>query len=192
MKKQPEITDATRNAFIDAFIKLYSQKPIEKISIRELTEVAGYNRTTFYHYFEDIYSLYRYIEDFVFSQIKRRVTKNAKRSNFEQEFIATFKQTYDEWKPYLTVLLDDANIARFTGHVKGEMLRELKSNFNLPENSIKVDYLLEFHLSAMLSVISRWVKNQQDMTSEELAALLREMLTNGVLPLMTKYSLDHV
>ena len=36
MKKQPEITDKTRQAFIEVFCELYSQKPIEKISIQEI------------------------------------------------------------------------------------------------------------------------------------------------------------
>jgi hypothetical protein len=38
MRKQSEITDKTRQALIDAFCLLYSQKPIKKISIQEITK----------------------------------------------------------------------------------------------------------------------------------------------------------
>ena len=34
--------------FLTAFWKLYEKKELEKISIRELCQTAGYNRTTFY------------------------------------------------------------------------------------------------------------------------------------------------
>lgn len=47
----------TQSDFIAAFWILYTAKKIEKISIRELCELAGYNRTTFYAHFKDIYDL---------------------------------------------------------------------------------------------------------------------------------------
>lgn len=72
MKKQVEITAATRNAFLDAFCTLYKRKPIEKITIQELTDKAGYNRSTFYQYFKDIYGLLTYIEDNVIMLIKEK------------------------------------------------------------------------------------------------------------------------
>ena len=46
MKKQPHITEQTKNNLRIAFWSLYAQKPIEKISIKEITELAGYNRGT--------------------------------------------------------------------------------------------------------------------------------------------------
>ena len=48
MKKQPEITDATRESFVNAFFQLAKAKSINRITIREITTLAGYNRTTFY------------------------------------------------------------------------------------------------------------------------------------------------
>ncbi|MBQ8625170.1 MAG: TetR/AcrR family transcriptional regulator [Agathobacter sp.] len=49
MKKQPEITDATRQAFIDVFCEYYLERPIEKITVKEISEKAGYSRVTFYN-----------------------------------------------------------------------------------------------------------------------------------------------
>ena len=48
---------STKGNFITAFWQLYEDKRIEKISIRELCQVAGYNRATFYAHFKDIYDL---------------------------------------------------------------------------------------------------------------------------------------
>lgn len=63
MNKQPEKTDATREAFITAFFRLAEIKNIYKITIKEITNLAGYNRTTFYRYFEDVFELIEYAED---------------------------------------------------------------------------------------------------------------------------------
>lgn len=51
-------TDQTKSDILEAFWRLYAQKPLDKITIRELTEVAGYNRGTFYLHYQDIYDLF--------------------------------------------------------------------------------------------------------------------------------------
>ena len=38
MKKQPEITEATRKDFIYAFCECYKESPIEKITVKEISE----------------------------------------------------------------------------------------------------------------------------------------------------------
>jgi hypothetical protein len=47
MKKHPEITDATRQAFVGAFLKLGRKKPIERISVKELSEGRGVQQDHF-------------------------------------------------------------------------------------------------------------------------------------------------
>ena len=63
MAKRPHITETTRKNLIDAFWKLYQTKPIERISVREITDIAGYNRGTFYLYFKDVHDVLEQIED---------------------------------------------------------------------------------------------------------------------------------
>lgn len=58
MKKQPQITEQTKACLREAFWTLYTKKPIEKISIKEITDLAGYNRGTFYLYYKDVYDLF--------------------------------------------------------------------------------------------------------------------------------------
>ena len=55
MKNNTEIISKTKQDLIDAFWCLYCEKRIEKITIKEITVKAGYNRSTFYEYFTDIY-----------------------------------------------------------------------------------------------------------------------------------------
>ena len=69
MKKQPHITEQTKNNLRIAFWSLYAQKPIEKISIKEITELAGYNRGTFYLYYNDVYDLLHQIEEEILGKI---------------------------------------------------------------------------------------------------------------------------
>ena len=47
----------TRNSIIDAFIQLRAKKPLEKITVRELTDMADLNRGTFYLHYKDVFDL---------------------------------------------------------------------------------------------------------------------------------------
>ncbi len=49
------------------------KKDINKISIGELCRLAGYNRTTFYVYYKDIYDLLNKAVDSIFMPIKEEI-----------------------------------------------------------------------------------------------------------------------
>ncbi|MDD3219867.1 MAG: TetR/AcrR family transcriptional regulator [Lachnospiraceae bacterium] len=53
----------TRQNIINAFIQLRGQKPLEKITVKELSELAMINKATFYLHFQDIYDLSNMLED---------------------------------------------------------------------------------------------------------------------------------
>ena len=47
----------TRKAIMDSFMKLVDQRPISKITIKDIVEDCGVNRNTFYYHFADIPAL---------------------------------------------------------------------------------------------------------------------------------------
>lgn len=44
----------TRKAIIEAFVKLLNERPLNKITIRDIVEECGINRNTFYYHFRDV------------------------------------------------------------------------------------------------------------------------------------------
>lgn len=53
------MSELTKKAIINAFITLADKQPIEKISVKQITDLCGINRNTFYYHYEDIYALVR-------------------------------------------------------------------------------------------------------------------------------------
>ena len=47
----------------EALLKLLIDQPLSKITVQKLCETADVNRTTFYSNFEDIFALYRQVQD---------------------------------------------------------------------------------------------------------------------------------
>ena len=52
----------TRKAIMDSFMKLVDQRPISKITIKDIVEDCGVNRNTFYYHFADIPALIDFFE----------------------------------------------------------------------------------------------------------------------------------
>ena len=96
MKKQPEITSATRKTFVDAFCSLYLHTPIEKITVQEIVRRAGYNRSTFYQYFRDVNDLLTYLEDEIIENIREKVDMNFDQIDFADSFIRSFSSLHEE------------------------------------------------------------------------------------------------
>lgn len=78
-------------AFVEALCRLGKRKPIEKITIKELTDKAGYSRATFYQHFEDIYALLDFVESIVIERIKANFLNIIERDNFTETFIDKLK-----------------------------------------------------------------------------------------------------
>ena len=55
------MSQTTKRALEASLKKLLLQKPLNKITINDITEDCGVNRMTFYYHFKDIYDLVDWI-----------------------------------------------------------------------------------------------------------------------------------
>ena len=55
------MTQYSKREMVAAFEHLASQKPIDRIRVREIVEACGLNRNTFYYYFSDLYALSEWV-----------------------------------------------------------------------------------------------------------------------------------
>lgn len=161
MKKQPQITEQTKINLRDAFWQLYRQKPIEKISIKEVTDLAGYNRGTFYLYYKDIYDLLWQIEEELLQNINiviQNSMKNCETFNISQQMgvIVELMQSHSK---YATVLLSDHGDPQFITKLK-ELILPLLNRYiavtGAPDAYHK-GLLAEFYLAGIIATVSKWI-----------------------------------
>ncbi len=185
MKKQHEITALTRNNLITAFWHLYTNNRIEKISIKQITDTAGYNRSTFYEYFTDVYALLEQLEENLLQDIKEYIVADLA-DNPLGDISASIATMYDSKGVYLSVLLGDSGDPLFREKFKQIMLPTLYKNFGLSQDDLRNHYIFEFAITAIISTITLWYKNGKVISSKELVKLIRSMLISGVYPEVTK------
>lgn len=51
------MSEITKHALAQSLKKILAKKPLNKITISDITEDCGINRMTFYYHFKDIYDL---------------------------------------------------------------------------------------------------------------------------------------
>lgn len=185
MKKQPEITEATRNTFIEAFCALYKTTPIEKITVKELVQRAGYSRATFYNYFRDAYDLLEYVEDEFITSLLGTITENIARHKDFDNFICVFVDLVKSKETYLNVFMNSSNHLPFVERLKEAAVPLLLTAFRVSHDNVTARYALEFYISGMIPLIGTWLKRNQDLSTEALAQLIKGILQDGVLKQVT-------
>ena len=70
----------TRKAIMEAFLKILDEKPLGKITIRDIVDECGINRNTFYYHFADIPEL---LETIIKEETDRVISTHSDVSSFE-------------------------------------------------------------------------------------------------------------
>ena len=181
MAKRPQKTEQTKADIREAFWRLYAAAPIEKISVRQVCETAGYNRATFYLYFQDIYDLLELIEAELLAGMTACVESCMQRlakGSGKLALMAALKEVitfYERNKRYIVVLLGPQGDPAFTIRLK-DALKPLWRRYVIVETGDhteqELDLMLEYTLSGTLFMVSRWLAEPGDISAVEIGKLV--------------------
>lgn len=182
MKKQPEVTAQTRQNLVDAFWTLYCEKRIEKITVKEITQKAGYNRGTFYEYFKDVYDVLDQLEESLVPAIDELPPISIANQNTGVP-LDMFMTLYEQNSKYYSVLLGDKGDPAFATKLKNSTKPVIKQAFQEKYNldPIEFEFILEFVLSAMIGIMSYWFRKDKILPAEDLVSLMYDLMENGVM-----------
>ncbi|MCD8002871.1 MAG: TetR family transcriptional regulator C-terminal domain-containing protein [Clostridia bacterium] len=178
MKKQPEVTDKTRQRFVDAFWKLAEKKPVSKITVSELTRLAGYNRSTFYEYFLDTFDLLSYVEDRLIGNVKQVALQTLQSDKSPKDFFRTIFMSMNEEIYLLTGPNGDTS---FFEKVSKELSPYVSGYLPIRDDVENFDYLVSFVNSAMLGLLKHWYEKDKNLTAEEMSEMMQRLMLNGAI-----------
>ncbi|MCD8232514.1 MAG: TetR/AcrR family transcriptional regulator [Clostridiales bacterium] len=178
MRKQPEITEKTRQKFVDAFWELAAEKPIAKIAVSELTKRAGYNRSTFYEYFVDTDHLLTYIEDKLLDKVKATIVQMySENASLENLFPIIFTAMNDR----IYILMGPNGDSGFHTKIKEEIIPFITNYFPIPADAPNFDYLTSFVNSAMFGLLQYWNEKGKDISSKKICDMIQSLVLHGLL-----------
>ena len=151
----------TKRAIQKAFVALLREKPIEKITVKEIAERAEINKTTFYSHYER--QTVQLVCDNMGGAQQLLDTPEA----FVREMFANLQQATD----YLGVVPASA-MNRFTQHLRDAVLEQIKSDNIEPSQYENVGAILIFvmnGLSGLLNTDAKLAQKQIDVIAAVVA-----------------------
>ena len=181
MNKKAQVSANTKKSFMDALCCICRQKSIENITIQEITRKAGYNRCTFYQYFQDIYELLNHIEDMIIKEIEDFIQINTSNDDFIKNFIEAFTKIREGHIIYLELLLNHSSNVRFINKLKKAFSPILFQKLNISENELLSQYIVEIYFHTILATIACWIENKRNLPTDDILNIVSNTLNKGIM-----------
>ncbi len=176
----------TKESLKDSFIALYAQKPLQEITVKEITDLAGVNRGTFYLYYKDINSLLEEIEQSLIANLVHNCHLAIHvMMDGGQDFSRLLPQFeyYKKHASYFKALLGPYGDSSFMFRIKRAVKESLTARFH---QDTTISYIIEYMTSAHFGIIVYWLERDMDLMPEQLVEIVSDMALHGGLQVLQK------
>ncbi len=178
-KKENQRIRLTKTLLKNSLIDLMNKKSINKITVKELCENAGINRSTFYLYYTDHFALLKEIEDNLLFNARehlKNIDSDLNSLHYLQELLNYMRKDSDI---FYTLLCCQENLSFQTAFIEIS-ISNLKSKLSLRCEERIADYIYRYLIMGCLSLITKWFESGFDMSSEELAEMIFKLSDNAI------------
>lgn len=172
-------TRYTRMVLQDSLVELMKQKPISKITVKELCENADINRTTFYAHYTDTYDLLRKIEDETLSWAEEMIN-NLLCQTDKNETIRILEgvfQYFTENGRHIQVLMSEQGDINFQKQLLTLIYRQCGITSSTTKNAdwVTKEFYFIFVVNGSVGLIQHWLKNGLNKPPKEMAEIIYNM-----------------
>ena len=165
---------------------LLRQKPIQSISIKELCELAGINRETFYSHYSDIYNLLDEIQADMLSNFQKSLEplliSNDKDITPLKITTGVFQCIKDN-ADICTVTLGpygDTNFASRLINIGQKRCLETYSKSFTNATNKQIEFFYAFVSSGFIGLLQKWLIEDMNSSAEEVAKMAEDIMMYGI------------
>ncbi len=183
-KRTYAASDQTRQALAAALKELMAQKPVDKITIQDLTERCGIRRQNFYCHFADIYDLMRWM----FQEEAVSLLEQHEGTLLWQEGLLQLFRYLEENRAVCTCALRSVgreHLRRFFQsdiyaiiHRTVEQIGAEIGAERVPRSDI--DLVTHFYVVALSGMVESWLLGELAHTPEELITFADQLLQDHI------------
>ena len=167
----------TKKMIFEAFLSILKNKPIAKITVKEICEAADINRTTFYKYYKDTYDLLEQIEDELIDNLQANLV-HIDKSSLSDIFTIILTDISEKRELYVT-LFSEGQGKVFRGRLFSLCYEDNKKVMleyfpELPED--KQEWLYYFIADGCNSVLRQWIHGGFKQPIEEIVDFLQKLI----------------
>ena len=178
-------TRVTKMLIRRAFTDLLRVKPVQSISIKELCEKAGVNRSTFYAHYASVHDLLMQMEDEMLSEINEVLASllpedggDVSSLRISTELFQCLKDNAD----LCTVTLGDFGDKSFAMRMLNmgwEKCFDAYSRYFRDASPKQIAYFYAFVSEGCIGLLRRWLREGMTTSAEDIAALAEKLMLQG-------------
>lgn len=181
-KKVDRRVKYTKTMLRNSLLELMRERPVDKISVKELCERADINRGTFYSHYSDQYDLLRQIEDELTQEIMASVQVQVEAGGIIEMLTRIFR-TIEGNHELCSVLFseygDKEFIKRLLNIAKAESIKGWREVLpGAPENVLELMY--EFCANGSIAIIQYWLGSGMRESPEEITEFIGKVSALGL------------
>jgi len=181
----------TRRNIVNAFLTLRNEKPLEKITIRELSDRASIHKATFYLHYRDIYDLSESLEKEVIDDILNGLSDPAMlltdADRFNEELYCLLMAN----ESLLSILFSGSRAGVFASRLETrlkEYIFSRREDWNTLEINVILTYLIQGAYCAYMQYRDTDAKEVLRMINTTAGAVLRMYTDSSQAPPETEIS----
>ena len=166
----------TKMMIRNSLLKLLAEKPIQKITVKEICELAQINRATFYTHYSNPYDLLEQIENELFEDMSATViTEQNDPDKLTQEVFRVIEENADLCKVLFSENGDKMFLRRILDIAREMTISGWRQQYpHVAEQQL--DYLYTFIISGSVAVIEQWVRTGMEGTPLELGDISQKLV----------------
>ncbi len=172
----------TKKAIVNSFIKLLNEKPLDKITVKNIAEDCGINRNTFYYHFSDIRELTVYTID---SQIHSVSELDFNGDSWVDSFVEAAKFVIDNKKAVYNIYnsLNRETVENYLNTVAFKVTDSFVSAkaVGIDADKSDIELIKDFYMSALVGIICKWLENGMDKDPDIVIRRLGRLVEGAVI-----------
>lgn len=181
----------TKYALENSLKKLLAQKPLNKITVSDITEDCGINRMTFYYHFKDIYDL---VEWACLEDAKKALEGKKTAETWQQGFVQIF-QAVRENKPFILNVyrcvsreMVEKYLSPLTENLLMGVIDEISANMVV--RSEDKAFIAQVYSYAFIGLLLDWIKDDMRQDPQELISRFARVIQSDFSGALNRFRLD--
>lgn len=168
----------TKKTLLEALTELMSKKKINSITVKELTDLADVNRSTFYLYYKDIFDMVEKIETELINNFSEAYDKFSRQATSYDDLLSFFVYLFgfvQSNAEMFKIFLNDGGDYSFIEKLKG-VIEQCKIPMDDTSSEIEIHYYMPFIISGCIGAIHQWLDDDMKIPPKDMAAIIVKML----------------
>ena len=185
------MSDTTKRALEESLKHMLLKKPLDKISISDITNDCGISRMTFYYHFKDIYDL---VEWSCEEDAARALAGNKTYETWQQGFLQIFEAVRDN-KPFIMNVYRSVSRSQLERYLYKVTYALLLNVVNEEAEGMSVDkedkaFIAHFYQYAFVGLMLEWIQDDMKENPEEIIDRLTLLMQGNFARALEAYRTD--